>query len=189
MIPISLGDLFHRAVDVLERERVPYLVYGGMAVPAWGQVVPTEDVDVVVRIQEADVARLIAAFRRAGFSVPEKAEALFLIDTWIIASMGGRDVDLALGATEFDAEAVRRAARVRLYDRDVSIATAEDLILYKLVAHRRKDLAHIEDILIRQAGKLDLVYLRDWARRIAEATGKFEVPATLEKMLAEQGMP
>jgi hypothetical protein len=59
-------------------------------------------------------------------------------------------------------------------------------IPYKLAAHRRKDLSHVEDILARQAGKLDLAYLREWARKIAEATGKFEIPATIEKMLAEQ---
>ena len=188
MTPISLGDLFRRAIDVLNQERIPYFVYGDIAVPAWGQVVLAEEADIVVRVQEADVARILGAFRRAGFFVPEKADTLFFIDTWMVASLGGRDVDLALGATEFDTQALQRAVRVRLYDRDVPIATAEDLILYKLVAFRRKDLAHIEDILIRQTGKLDLVYLRDWARRIAEATGKFEVPATLEKMLAEQGM-
>ena len=77
---------------------------------------------------------------------------------------------------------------VRLYEREVPIASAEDLILYKLAAHRRKDLAHIEDIIVRQGSQLDVTYLRTWAQRIAAATRRFEIRGTLDYMLAEQGL-
>ncbi len=185
---ISLEELFQRAIDVIEKAEIRYLVYGGVALPAWGDVITTQDLDLLVQVDEAEAARLIAAYRDAGFRVPDDAEALFLIDTWTRASLGGRDVDIAWGATEFDAEALSRAVTVRLYDREVPIASAEDLILYKLAAHRRKDLAHVEDILLRQGSRLDMNYLRTWAQRIASATGKFEIPGTLEAMLAEQGL-
>lgn len=188
MSRIELDDLFRRAVDVVQSENIVYLVYGGVALPAWGQIIPTEDVDLVIRTDETEAERLIQALRRAGFHVPGNTETLFFIDTWFIASMGGRDVDFCLGATEFDAQALSRAVRVTIYDRTVPIATAEDLILYKLAAYRRKDLGHIEDILIRQGEKLDLKYLRTWAQRIAEATGKFEMVSTLEQMLREQNL-
>jgi hypothetical protein len=183
---IALAELFRQTVDVLEGERVSYLIYGGLALPAWGEIVPTKDVDVVVRVDEGGAARLVQSLRRAGFHVAANAETLFFIDTWFVASKENRDADFALGRTEFDASALARAVRVTIFDRTVPIAAAEDLILYKLAAHRRKDLGHVEDILTRQAGKLDLAYLREWAGRIARATGKFEIPATLEKMLAEQ---
>jgi hypothetical protein len=185
---ISLDELFRRAVDVLERERVPYLVYGGMALPAWGEVVTTEDIDFVVQVREESAARLVRGLREAGFQVPPSAEATLFIDAWFVASLEGREVDFALGATEFDESALERAVRVRLYERTVPIATAEDLILYKLAAYRPKDLVHVRDIVLRQGARLDCVYLRGWARRIAEATGKFEIPGTLEQVLSEQGL-
>ncbi|MBI2899229.1 MAG: hypothetical protein HYY17_03530 [Planctomycetes bacterium] len=188
MSRIDIDDLYRRAIDVVEPERIRYLVYGGIALPAWGDLHATEDVDLVIRVDEDDAARLIAALRKAGFHVPDRSETLLFIDAWFKASMRGRDVDFALGVTEFDERALARAVRVRIYDRVVPIATAEDLILYKLVAHRRKDLAHIEDIIIRQGAKLDLAYLREWSDRIAAATGKFEVPSVLKQMLAEEGL-
>ncbi|MBN1417641.1 MAG: hypothetical protein JXP34_02635 [Planctomycetes bacterium] len=188
MSRISLEELFLRTIDVLEKTGVRYLIYGGVALPAWGDVVTTQDLDLVVQVDEEEAARLIGAFREAGFLLPDGAESLFPIDTWTCASRGGRDVDIAWGATEFDDEAIRRAVRIRLYGRTVPIASAEDLILYKLVAHRRKDLAHVEDILRRQGARLDLAHLRRWAQWIAEATGKYEVPSTLESMLREQGL-
>ena len=188
MSRIALEELFRRAVDVVQTQKVPFVVYGGVAFPFWGRVVPTDDVDLVIRVTEATAANLLRALRGAGFEVPRDAETLLFIDTWVVASLGGRDVDFALGATDFDAEAIRRGVRVRVFEREVPIVTPEDLILYKLASHRRRDLGHVEDIIKRQGRKLDLRYLRGWAQKIAEATGKFEVPATLQKMLAEEGL-
>jgi hypothetical protein len=185
---IRLDEIFRRAIDVVEAEGTRYLVYGGIALPFWGRVTATDDVDLVVQVADPGVEKLFQAFRGAGFYVPPAADNLFLVDTWTVASMGGRDVDLALGATEFDEEALRRAVRVRVFAREAPIATAEDLILYKLVAHRRRDLGHIEDIITRQGRKLDLAYLRKWSERIAESTRRFEVPGVLDRMLSEQGL-
>ncbi len=188
MSTISLKELFRQAIDVVEKAGIRYLVYGGVALSAWGDVITTQDIDLVVHVNEDEARVLLDAFRKAGFSVPDNAAELFLIDTWTRVSQGGRDVDIALGISVFDKQALSRGVVVRLYDRSVPIVSAEDLILYKLTAYRRKDLAHIEDIIIRQGTKLDLVYLRTWAKHIAEGTGKFEVPQTLERMLEEQGL-
>lgn len=97
---IALEDLFHRAIDVVEGLEVPYLVFGGLALPAWGQVTTTQDVDLLVAVEEKEAPSLIASFRDAGFALPEGTETTFTIDTWACASLGGRDVDLAWGATE-----------------------------------------------------------------------------------------
>ena len=123
-------------------------------------------------------------FRQA--IVQPEAEKMIFVDSWAVASKDGRDVDLALGATEFDKLAIERSVRVKVFGREVPIVTAEDLILYKLVAHRRRDLGHVEDIITRQGKKLDFKYLRAWAQKIAAATNKFEVPRTLDRMLSEQ---
>lgn len=188
MTRIPLEVLFHRAIDILEQERIRHLVVGGLAMPLWGETRPTEDVDFVVLLDPPDAQRLLCALRNAGFFLPENAETLMFVDGWTKASRGGRDVDLALGATEFDLEALKRAVRVPIFGRPAAVVTAEDLILYKLAAYRHKDLGDVDEIMMRQRTKLDVAYLRQWARRIAEATGKFEVPQTLEKMLAEQSL-
>ena len=124
MSRIPLDEIFRRAVDVVEAQGIRYLVYGGIALPFWGRVTATDDVDLVLQVAEPDVERLFNAFREAGFHLPSEADALFLVDTWTVASMGGRDVDLAAGATEFDREALKRAVRLRVFGRDVPIASA-----------------------------------------------------------------
>ncbi len=184
---IPLDEIFRQAIDVVVGQKIPYVVYGGIAFPFWGRVAATDDVDLVLMVTESDAPKLFKAFRSAGFYVKSETEKLFFVDTWAVASKNGRDVDLALGATEFDAQAIQRSMRVKVFGREVPIVTAEDLILYKLVAHRRRDIGHVEDIITKQGKKLDLSYLRQWAQKIAEATNKFEIPQTLERLLSEQG--
>ena len=57
--------------------------------------------------------------------------------------------------------------------------TAEDLILHKLLASRRKDLLDVEEVLKVQES-IDPVYLRSWAARLG-------IVARLEEMLGEAG--
>ena len=67
MTRISLEEIFRRAVDIVESQRITYLVYGGIALPFWGRVSPTEDVDLVVHVTESEAASLIVALRRGGW--------------------------------------------------------------------------------------------------------------------------
>ena len=36
---ISLEELFQRAIDIIDKAEIRYLVYGGVALPAWGDVI------------------------------------------------------------------------------------------------------------------------------------------------------
>jgi predicted nucleotidyltransferase len=61
---------------------------------------------------------------------------------------------------------LQRAMPVRLGQREVSVTTAEDIVVLKMAFHREKDLTDIRGILWNQKGKLDLAYIRDWARKM-----------------------
>lgn len=180
---IPLKELVDRVLTVVDGASQSYLVYGGIAVSAWANPRATQDADIVVQIRETECQTLLAAFRDAGFRLEANSETTFPLDGWTRVYLGGRHADLALGDTPFDRSALSRRVFVHVLDRTLCIAAAEDLILYKLIAYRLKDLADVESILVRQRGKLDLVYLRHWADEVARATGKFEVPQKLEEML------
>jgi hypothetical protein len=179
----SFSDLFARFYGVLESLQVDYFAYGGIVVAVWGAPRETVDVDAVVCVADDAIDSLFPALGGAGFSCAEEARSTFRIDGWLRASFQGRHADIALGRTPFDQSALLRRRRVKLFGREIWVASAEDLILYKLVAHRYKDLGDVETILIRRHGQLDLGYLRKWADEIARGTGKFEVPGKLEEII------
>jgi hypothetical protein len=60
----------------------------------------------------------------------------------------------------------------------VRVCTAEDFIIHKTIANRGKDWGDVEGILIRQRGKLDIDYIRNWLSQIAEA---LETPEILSR--------
>jgi hypothetical protein len=60
--------------------------------------------------------------------------------------------------------------------RSVKLVSAEDLILFKLIASRPRDLIDIQDVLFTQ-GELDEPYLRRWA-------GPLGVEKQLDEVLA-----
>ncbi len=180
---MTFADLFRSFYGLLESLDVEYFAYGGVVVAVWGAPRETIDVDAVVCVAEDEVEDLLPALTRAGFSHPEDARRTFPIDGWLRASFQGRHADIALGRTPFDESALTRRRRVQLFGTRIWVASAEDLILYKLVAHRYKDLGDAETILVRRRGELDLTYLRRWADEIARGTGRFEVPGKLEDLI------
>jgi hypothetical protein len=183
MPPARFADLFREFYGLLESLEVEYFAYGGVVVAVWGAPRETVDVDAVVCADDDAAENLVPALTKAGFTCPEETRRTFLIDGWLRAAFRGRHADVALGRTPFDASAHERRRRVTLFETEIWVASAEDLILYKLIAHRYKDLGDAETVLARMKDRLDLVYLRKWADEIARGTGKFEVPGKLEDLI------
>ncbi len=164
-----------RAIDLLEEERVPFLVLGAIAVNVWGIPRYTIDVDFEIQLDREALPKLLAAAERAGFMIPEHAVAGFTdsvggvmplvpLKWWV--ERHAIAVDLFLAETPFLREVFRRRVTVDLgEDRRCAIASAADLILFKLLAWRDKDRMDIKNILAIQ-GVPDEPYLREWAARL-----------------------
>ena len=56
------------------------------------------------------------------------------------------DVDISLGALPFEREMIERATEFTTPELTVQIATPEDLIITKAVAHRKRDLLDIDNL-------------------------------------------
>lgn len=75
----------------------------------------------------------------------------------------------------FDHEVLRRSREHRLEDRTIRIHAPEDLIVYKMVFNRGKDIEDIKAILAAQAGALDLGRIRDGAGQLLDDLGTSEL--------------
>jgi hypothetical protein len=155
------------AIDTADSGPFPYLLYGGMAVALWGEPRYTEDVDIVLFVVERESHRFLRAAAKQGFAVDEDLAIQQLqVSGWARLPLGKASspwhLDLTLGDTPFDRSALARRVQVTMAGRHVWAATAEDLVLYKLIAFRDKDRLDIESVVRRQE-RLDEAYLRKWA--------------------------
>lgn len=156
------------ALEAVESGPFDYLLYGGMAAGLWGEPRYTEDVDFVLFVPERQVVRFLRAAARRGFAVNEDLALQQLqISGWARLPLGEArspwHLDLTLGDSPFDRSALRRRRAVTLFGRTVWVASPEDLVIYKLVSGRDRDLLDVRRIGERQEA-LDAAYLRRWAR-------------------------
>jgi hypothetical protein len=147
------------------------IVIGGVAASLLGKPRLTADVDAVLLVSTDDLPRLIQAAAQEGLS-PRIADAeAFARRNRVLLLRHqdtGIDVDISLGMLSFEVEAVERSVLYALGDVSVRLPTPEDLIIFKAVAHRPKDLADIQAILASHPN-LDRARIKDWMRQFAQA--------------------
>jgi hypothetical protein len=160
----------------LNRSAVIYYLTGSMASNYWGIPRSTHDIDFVVQLPPSAVPVIIREFRgdyyideaavRAAYQPPYQFNA---IDT-----RSALKVDFWLPqASPFDQEMMSRRLRVTLFGETASIATAEDVILHKLIWNQitpsERQLGDAAGIVAVQRENLDRDYLTKWATDLGVA--------------------
>ncbi len=167
------APLLHAAADVfraLAEIRRPGCLIGAVALQRWGEPRLTADVDLTVLAQFGSEGPLIDELLQRFH--PRTANARqFALDrrVLLLTAANGVSIDVSLAALPFEEDVLRRASRWRRVE-DVWLDTcsAEDLIIYKLVAARGQDLVDITGIIHRQRPTLDVDRIRHWGHQFAE---------------------
>ncbi|MGA9453092.1 MAG: hypothetical protein WBW41_17315 [Verrucomicrobiia bacterium] len=161
----------------LNRNGVTYYLTGSMASNYWGVPRTTHDLDFVIQLPPSAVSGLVQAFRgdyyidetavRAAFQPPHQFNAIdtrsaLKVDFWL--SQPGL----------FDESVLRRRVRATLFGEPAWIATAEDVILHKLIWNRitpsDRQLGDAAGVVAVQADALDKNHLRQWANELKLVT-------------------
>lgn len=149
--------------------RVPSMVIGGVAAIAQGSERVTTDVDATVLAGRLSLETLIQNFLEAGFSGREPDLAAFARQTSVVLLRHDRSaisVDVSLASLPFEERALKRAEVRRLGGVALRVAHPCDLIIYKMVAHRPRDLDDAEAMVRLHLGRISLA-------EIEEAVGQF----------------
>lgn len=183
----DLTAVIHDLIDVFDRLGLPYAIMGGIAVRAHGIPRPTYDVDFTLAVPRDRLNELFGTIADRGYTVPDQ-----YVNGWVDTVGGmplvkvrlyldGRsiDADIFIVETPFQQEVIARRVSAEVEGQTVKLVSAEDLILFKLVASRPRDLLDIQDILFTQ-GELDETYLRRWAGPLGVETKLDEVLASRE---------
>lgn len=189
MPDLTLPAAFIAALDALthwlDAEQVPYTAIGGVAVSLLAQPRATQDIDVVVWLDEKRWESFFKAGQERGFQ-PRLSDSLeFAARSRVLLlrhQNSGLSIDLSFGALPFEYEMIERATTLEIGDVKLKVPMPEDLIITKAVAQRPKDMADIEALLNVQQN-LDLLYIRRWAKEFAAALEMPKLLEDLERML------
>lgn len=147
------------------------LVIGGVAASLLGQPRLTGDVDAMLLLSMDELPSLIEAAIQEGLvpRVPDAEEFARRHRVLLLCHQeSGINVDISLGMLPFEEEAVERSVFHQIGNQVIPLPTPEDLIIFKAVAHRPKDLLDIQAI-IEAHPNLDKRRIKYWVWEFAQA--------------------
>lgn len=181
-------DRFCRfAFEFLERERVRYLVIGGLAVMAVGEPRTTADADVIAFLTASEAESLITKASHAGFELREDVERERLATTGTLRFRRGPfQIDLITASLPFEEVAFGRAHYHKLFGICLPFSSPEDLILFKVLAGRDKDVFDAIGVARRHRGRLDRTYLEQTLQPLCERAEDLAPWHRLQRVLNEE---
>lgn len=144
----------------LDDQRIPYMVFGGIAALQWGRPRLTEDVDIKIVVARSGWPAFVDSVGARFKPMPEQPLA-FLEQTRVlpVSTPRGIRVDLVMAELPYEVDAVGRSVEVACGGRNVRMCTAEDLVIHKIISSRPRDREDVEHIIVRQGSRLDRAYL------------------------------
>ena len=172
-------------------KKVRGVIIGGVAVAFLGRPRTTRDVDAVVLLPEERWREFLKAGADYGF-VPRFKDTLEFAHRarmlLVRHKSSGIEVDISLGNVPFEEELLARSSTLRVRGLALPLPSAEDLFILKLISDRPVDRMDLEGLLDSNP-RMDLSYVRNWVRKLADAMDTPELNTTLEKTLARRKQP
>lgn len=150
--------------DFFEKEKIPYVVIGGIALQWWGEPRFTRDIDLMVRVPAQNEETILKKiFRTFPKRIPDALNFALNNRVCLLKNSQGIEIDISLGIPGYEDECIKRAIKFEIKKKSfIKICSAEDLIIHKAFAGRAQDLIDIESVISRQGKKLDINYIRKW---------------------------
>lgn len=172
-MPAILRSL-QRLLELFESKNVSYMVIGGYALPFYGRIRTTIDLDLAVVIKgQEGFDRLHSWLTSNDFEVTVGSPQNPLIVVLDRKEKVEMELWLKPDGVVFDAELLRRRRKARLDAKvEAWVISPEDFIVNKLARPDRGviDEQDVKSVLVRQEGKLDEEYLKRRAREAGVLT-------------------
>jgi len=185
-----IEDVIRDITKILEEERVNYVIIGGIAVVAWGNIRTTRDIDIILYINAKDADGLEAALKKEKFSIQAEdiRDALKERSHFtIFDELSEYYIDTKGIYSENDRITLERRRRVSLADLAFFVASPEDTIANKLLFGSEQDVKDAEGIYARQFGNLDMAYLEERCKRLGVYDEFLTMKKRVERRMQEVG--
>ena len=176
-------ESLNRLLSVLTQKKIEYMIIGGYALPFYGRVRTTLDIDLAAAVEDTEKRRdLYKNLREHDFDVTFEAP---IVTPLILVRDRKEGFEFEIwfrpDGIVFDEETLKRRRKVSMGFLSVWIVSPEDFIVNKLARPDRGavDEQDVKSVLVRQGDRLDMRYLE----KRAEKAG---VLALLRTIMAKQ---
>lgn len=163
-----IRETLRRAISLLEETGVDYMVIGGYALPFYGAIRTTINIDIAVAIKdETQFDRFLFAAKERGY---EPQICSFLNPECVLLdNRTGLEIEfwMRIDGVEWNRETLKRRRRYNLDSLEVWVISPEDFIVNKLARPDRtaQDEKDVKSVLVRLRNELDRKYLEERAKK------------------------
>lgn len=146
----TFEQAYFKLLDLIEELKLPYLVIGGLGTGVLGEPRFTLDIDISLKLSQKELSHFLKGAIEKGFTCNKEGIYRAVRTQGTFRLISGRiHIDIIVASTKFEASALRRGKKIRLFGRFACFPSPEDLIIMKLIPGRGKDLIDAESIMIR----------------------------------------
>jgi len=185
-----IEEVIRDITKILGEEEVNYVIVGGIAVAAWGNIRTTRDVDIMFFINEKDADKLEEALKKEKFSIQAEDIRAALKERshfTIFDDLSEYYIDGKGIYSGNDRLTLERRRKVSLADFEFYVAAPEDLIANKLLFGSEQDVKDAEGIYARQFDNLDMAYLEERCEGLEVHEEFFAMKGRVERNIHERG--
>lgn len=165
-----------------------YAVIGGVAVVLNGYTRYTVDLDAIAVFDFTRIEEFAATLQQHGFELRTADAVAFARRHYVLKLVHretGVPVDIAFAFTPFEQETIANARLAHLETGSFAIASPEDLLIMKCVAHRPIDEIDIRELYQLYGDQINLQRVRYWVEQFAEALEEPDLWAKVEPLLKQ----
>ena len=159
----SAPELARRLADAFEAARIPYALGGALALGVWGFPRATQDVDLNIFATLEHLDEVFDVLLASGCELDRTQSKQRAYDRGdFVARWQGVRIDIFVPSIPLHASAERRVRQGPLLGRPAWYLSPEDLVTFKLLFFRTKDLLDVERLVAFMAADFDHNYVRSW---------------------------
>jgi predicted nucleotidyltransferase len=171
---MELKKLIEKIAKEFEKHKIDYMIIGGQAVLIYGEPRLTKDIDITIGANIDKYWDILNIVQNLNLKILPKEPYKFVKDTMVLPLLDektGFRIDLIFSSTEYEKEALKRVNKIKIGDTYVNYVSVEDLIIYKIISGRERDLEDLKTILIKNK-KIDEKYILKWLKEFEKILNK-----------------
>lgn len=161
-------------IMILNELKVKYAVIGAIAAGIYSIPRTTYDIDVIINIEKIKFIPFLEKLQDSEFDF-NKEHLLKELTEGYLSEVYYKNIriDIFLPVLPYFNQVIKRAITFNFYGNDLKFATAEDLIILKLISERESDIKDVERIKDIQEN-LNISYIKDCLKKLIGDTSSFK---------------
>jgi hypothetical protein len=160
---LAASAVARRLADALEAASIEHGIGGALALGIWGYPRATNDVDLDVFVTAERLEPVLEVLQRAGCSLDPAAALRDAAERGDFrCAFAGVRVDVFVSSIPFYDSVRSRIRRAPLEGRPAWFLSPEDLVVFKLLFFRTKDVLDVERLTAFLGAAMDRAYVRRW---------------------------